>query len=323
MKTYWIGIDGGGTKTSAVIGDNTGQLLAVYDGQSGNVTAISIEQLVERIHHIIEQLLVKSNIELSSVHMIFAALAGVDRQGEQQKMDEAFQHSSIHKKLRIQSDVHAALAAGTWGREGTLMIAGTGAILFGWHQNKSFRIGGWGYLLGDEGSGYHLGKLAIRSILQAQDQQLALKPFQKAILEFVGIKHPEELITAVYSSSNPVAVISSISKIVLHAYKKDEVAQKIISTVHEALLALIHLGYERMDHTKPLILHGGLFANEFFYQDFVQMVSIKYPKLFVMKPSVAEAVGAYLLALIESGVLIDDERKQTIERTWRKLEKCK
>ncbi|WP_274308156.1 BadF/BadG/BcrA/BcrD ATPase family protein [Solibacillus daqui] len=320
LDAYWIGIDGGGTKTSAVIGDSNGQLLAVYYGQSGNLTAISIEQLVERIHHIIEHLLVKSNIELSSVNLIFAALAGADRQGEQQKIYEAFQHSPILKKLRVQSDVHAALASGTWSREGTLMIAGTGAILFGWHQNKSFRIGGWGYLLGDEGSGYHLGKLAIRSILQAQDQNVALRPFQKAILDFIKVKHPEELITTIYSSSNPVTVISSVSKIVINAYEEDDVAKTIISTVLEALLALVKSGYERMDIMKPLVLHGGLFSDESFYRDFVQIISSNYPKLIVKKPNVIGAVGAYILALLESDVFLDDERKQNIQRTWSQLE---
>ena len=142
VKAYWIGIDGGGTKTTAVIGNRSGQIIAMYYGKSGNLTAISIEQLYERLNDIIEHLLVEADVEMDSVETIFAALAGADRISEQKKIYQAFQQSPIFDKLRVQSDVHAALATGTWGREGTLMIAGTGSILFGWHQNKSFRIGG-------------------------------------------------------------------------------------------------------------------------------------------------------------------------------------
>ena len=320
VKAYWIGIDGGGTKTTAVIGNCSGQIIAKYYGESGNLTAISIEQLYERLNDIIEHLLMKANVEMDSVEIIFAALAGADRISEQKKIYQAFQQSPIFDKLRVQSDVHAALATGTWGREGTLMIAGTGSIIFGWHQDKSFRIGGWGYLLGDEGSGYHLGKLALRSILRAYDQNLKLKPFQEEILNYFEMKSPPEIITTIYSSPNPVTIISSISKIVLTAYKEDDSAKEIISIIHGELLHLIELAYDRIDFTKPLVLHGGLFSNELFYSEFVNRVSLKFSNLYVTKPHVIGAVGAYILALLENDIAIDDEVKQNIQLTWHQLE---
>lgn len=134
----WIGIDGGGTKTTAVIGDESGHLLAVAKGSSGNLTAISTEQLYTLINELIDQLLIKTGAALTDVEMVFAAMAGADRQAEQQKIYDAFKHSPVLEKLKIQSDIHAALAAGSWGREGTLLIAGTGAIIFGYEQQKHF-----------------------------------------------------------------------------------------------------------------------------------------------------------------------------------------
>ena len=148
-EKFWIGIDGGGTKTTAVIGDKNGHLRAVSKGSSGNLTAISPEQLYTLLTDLIRQLLKKTGVALSDVETIFAAMAGADRQEEQQKIYDAFHQSPILPKLKVQSDVHAALASGTWGKEGTLIIAGTGAVLFGYQKQRTFRVGGWGYLLGD------------------------------------------------------------------------------------------------------------------------------------------------------------------------------
>ena len=220
----------------------------------------------------------------------------------------------------MQSDVYAALASGTWGKEGTLIIAGTGAILFGYQNQKTFRVGGWGYLLGDEGSGYHLGKLAIRSILKADDEQTPLEPFQKAVLAHFNAHTPQQLITKVYSSRNPVATISSASKLVLAAFEEDPTAKMIVKTTQEELIALIESAYTRMDCTKPVVLHGGLFSNDVFYHEFKNNVLMRYPNLIITKPNVSGAVGAYLLAIHESEITINHQMKQKIHQSWRLLE---
>ncbi|MBD8034239.1 MULTISPECIES: N-acetylglucosamine kinase [Solibacillus] len=316
----WIGIDGGGTKTIAVIGNESGRLLAAAKGSSSNLTAISTEQLYTLINNLIDQLLMKTGVALSDVETIFAAMAGADRQAEQQKIYDAFLQSPVLAKLKVQSDIHAALAAGTWGREGTLLIAGTGAIIFGYEQQNTFRVGGWGYLLGDEGSGYHLGKLAIRSVLKAHDDKMPLKLFQKEILTHFNVLSPDQLITKVYSSTNPVAAISSVSRIVLDAFEEDTLAKAIVYTVQEALLELIESAYSRIDRTKPVVLHGGLFSNNIFYEEFNMRFSSRFPDLIALKPTISGTVGAYLLALHENKIEVSDPVKQMIQQTWRLLE---
>ena len=319
-QKFLIGIDGGGTKTTAVIGDENGHLLAVVKGSSGNLTAISLEQLYTLITDLIEQLVKKANVEIADIAMIFAAMAGAARSEEQQSIYKAFQQSPVLEKMNIQSDTHAALAAGTWGKEGTIIIAGTGAILFGYKHEKSFRIGGWGYLLGDEGSGYHLGKLAIRSILHAQDNQQELRPFQQAILSHFDVQSPNQLITKIYTSLNPVTAISSTSKLVLAAFEEDPTARSIVKDVQEELLKLIESAYARIDYTKPIVLHGGLFSNHLFYREFENRVSVRFPELVVTKPNVPGAVGAYLLALHEKKIDVSEQMKRNIQQTWRLLE---
>lgn len=316
----WIGIDGGGTKTIAVIGDEHGYLFAIAKGSSGNLTAISSGQLYTLINNLIDQLLMKTGAALSDVETVFAAMAGADRQTEQQKIYNTFQQSPIHAKLKVQSDIHAALAAGAWGREGTLIIAGTGAIVFGYEQQKTFRIGGWGYLLGDEGSGYHLGQLAIRSVLKANDDQVPLKSFQKAILTHFNVLSPDQLITKVYSSANPVAAISSVSRLVLEAFEEDALAKLIVKTVQDALFGLIESAYSRIERSKPIVLHGGLFSNNIFYKEFKVRFSTQFPDLSALKPSISGAVGAYLLALHGNEIEVSNPVKQTIQQTWRLLE---
>lgn len=316
----WIGIDGGGTKTTAVIGDESGHLLAVAKGSSGNLTAISTEQLYTLLNELINQLLKKTGSVLTDVKLVFAAMAGADRQAEQQKVYDAFKQSPVLEKLKIQSDIHAALAAGTWGREGTLLIAGTGAIIFGYEQRNTFRVGGWGYLLGDEGSGYHLGKLAIRSVLEAHDGKASLKPFQEKILTHFNVLSPDQLITKIYGSPNPVTAISSVSRIVLDAIEENQLAKSIVGAAQEALIELIENAYSRIDRRKPVVLHGGLFSNNAFYEEFTVRFSSRFPDLIALKPTISGTVGAYLLALHEKNIEVSDQDKQTIQQTWRLLE---
>ncbi|MEG0472267.1 MAG: BadF/BadG/BcrA/BcrD ATPase family protein [Solibacillus sp.] len=316
-KQYLIGIDGGGTKTRCVIGDLEGNIIGRHQSTSGNINAISLTELHDMLNDIIETVLLQAKIPLRDVHQIFICLAGADRVAEKDKIHQSFAEGTLFDKMVIQSDAHAALAAGTWGNSGTLLIAGTGSIVFGRNGDRYFRVGGWGYLLGDEGSGFHLGKLAIRSILKSYDGKLPMRPFQQKILTQFHVQHPPDIISKIYSHKTPVPIIASICSDVLLAFKNgDELAKEIIQLTQEELIRLIQLAQDQMDMDKPLVLHGGLFSNTAFFEAFCKQLKQQYPMLTFTKPEVSGEVGSYILAMRASRILIDEAMKQNIKNSW-------
>ncbi|ATP41894.1 N-acetylglucosamine kinase [Solibacillus sp. R5-41] len=316
-KQYLIGIDGGGTKTRCVIGDFEGNIIGSKVSTSGNINAIPLTELHDMLNNVIETILSQTKINLLDVQQIFICLAGADRVAEKEDIHQSFAGSALFDKMTIQSDAHAALAAGTWGSSGTLLIAGTGSIIFGRKGDYYFRVGGWGYLLGDEGSGFHLGKLAIRSILKSYDAKLPLRPFQQKILTQFQVQHPPDIISKIYSHKAPVPIIASICRDVLLAFEKgDELAKEIVQLIQEELIRLIQLAQYQMDMEKPLVLHGGLFSNTAFYEAFCKLLKQKFPMLKFTKPEVSGEVGAYILAMHANQIIIDEMMKESIKNSW-------
>lgn len=316
-KQYLIGIDGGGTKTRCVIGDIEGNIIAHEVSTSGNMNTISLTQLQNMLKNMVETILLKRNIPLHDVLQILLCLAGADRVSEKEKIYQSFAGSELFDKIIVQSDAHAALAGGTWGNSGTLLIAGTGSIVYGWDGEQYFRVGGWGYLLGDEGSGFYLGKLAIRSILESHDAKLSMRPFQQIILTHFHVQHPPDIISKIYSHKAPVSHIASICNEVLLAFESgDALACQIVQQTQDELIRLIRLAQYQMDMEKPLVLHGGLFTNSAFYKAFCQQLKQQFPKLKYTKPEVSGEVGAYILALHANQIFIDEVIKENIITSW-------
>lgn len=320
-KKYLIGIDGGGTKTRCVIGDIEGNIIGSKVSTSGNISSIPLTQLHDMLKNMIETTLTKTNIPIEDVVQIFICLAGADRLNEREKIHQSFAGSKLFDKIIIQSDAHAALAAGVWGNSGTLLIAGTGSIVYGWDGEQYFRVGGWGYLLGDEGSGFYLGKLAIRSILESHDAKLPMRPFQQHILTHFHVQHPPDIISKIYSHKAPVSHIASICNEVLSAFESgDKVASEIVQLTQDELFRLIRLAQSQMDMEKPLVLHGGLFTNSAFYEAFCKQIKQQFPTLKYTKPEVSGEVGAYILAMRANQILIDEVIKQNIINSWKNVE---
>lgn len=319
-KQYFIGIDGGGTKTRCVIGDAEGNIIGYKVSTSGNISSIPLMQLHDMLQDMIETILLQTKISLRDVHKVFICLAGADRSAEKDKIHQSFLGSALFDKIMIQSDAHAALAAGTWGNSGTLLIAGTGSIVFGRKDDDYFRVGGWGYLLGDEGSGFHLGKLAVQSILESHDAKLPLRPFQIEILARFHILHPPDIISKIYSKKAPVPIIASICSNVLLAFEiGDELAGEMVHLAQRELIRLIRLAQPQMEIRKPLVLHGGLFNNNAFYDSFCKQLKQQLPTMEFLKPEIPGEVGAYILAMNVNESLMNNAMKENIKNSWNSI----
>lgn len=161
---FYLGIDGGGTKTDFALADGDGRLLRRLTKGPCNPTAQGVDCALELLESGISEVIGAIPPEQISV---FAGMAGGS--GEPGRvLTERLQHQGF-ARVQAGGDYRNAVAAGLQGRDGLVVIMGTGSSVFSVKDEKVTRVGGYGYLFGDEGSGYAVGRDGVRAVLAAQD----------------------------------------------------------------------------------------------------------------------------------------------------------
>jgi len=152
-------------------------------------------------------------------------------------------------------------------QSGILVSAGTGSIcLIRTPDQRFVQIGGWGFLLGDEGSGFDIGRRAIKSVLLDFSKNQSLSDFSQKILLFYGLEKPGNMISIIYSSINPPKLIASCARFVCEeADKGDKQALEIVNQTTEALIDYAIQAIELLDQddreSYKVALAGGIFRN--------------------------------------------------------------
>jgi N-acetylglucosamine kinase-like BadF-type ATPase len=323
-KKRLIGIDGGGSKTSCVIGDEQGNILSFAMGTSSNIHGIPPQKVYQTLTQLIYKVMKDSKSTIHQIEAIHLCLAGADREHDQKVIKDLFNNTLYERKIKIRNDAEAALASGTWGHSGILLIAGTGSIVYVVcnETNTKMRVGGWGYLLGDEGSGFYIGQRALRAILKAYDFRGQETDLTSLVLNHFKIQQAPELLK-LYSVENFVPEIARISQIVLEAAKKeDAVAINILEDAVLELVQMVKVAYKHQSQIKEslLVLHGGLFSDDYFKILFVKSLEQVIGDIQIVLPEIPAVIGAYLLAMKDSGLIIDDNIKRNIKFSWNEID---
>jgi len=326
-QQYFIGIDGGGTKTLCVLGDAGGAIVAASRGPGSNVMSRPWPEVQSTVAGLIFDVLGKSGVDRSRIGGVFLGLAGSDRASEQQRwlgyLHERF--PDWRGKITLHNDAFAALAAGTWGSAGIVLVAGTGSIACGYDPENGLyvRAGGWGYLLGDEGSGFDMGRRGLMAILRRHDGRGAETLLADLVLGDLGLGSPEQLITHYYGQPDVRRAMADAARYVLEAARLgDRVAGDIVRQSAEQLASLaetVRLGMKADKHAL-LVLSGGLFTDETFCRTFLETPAAKSGIYTIRRPVLPAAVGSYLLAMKHAGLAVSEQMKQRIEETWKEKE---
>jgi N-acetylglucosamine kinase-like BadF-type ATPase len=194
-------------------------------------------------------------------------LAGAGRPDDQMRFTSWAAEYGIATNVRCVSDAEIILAAGTPEQWGVALISGTGS--FCWARapdGSSLRVGGWGYLLGDEGSGYDLAVRALRIAAQTADGRAAAHALLAAVLEYWGLDQPTQLISYVYRAELTRASIAEVSKLILHlAEAGDMHAIGLVERAASELADMVTVAVSRLGiDAPPVALAGGLFATSMF-----------------------------------------------------------
>ncbi|RMF55801.1 MAG: hypothetical protein D6748_14705 [Calditrichaeota bacterium] len=241
---YYIGVDGGGSKTTSILTDLQGNVIRTARHGPGNIAVLDRGSIAQLIRRVINDLLQGENIE--QVRWTTFAFAGAGRSKEKEIAGEIIKGAGI-KHFNIMTDAEILYYSIFGDEAGILISAGTGSICLIKDENNQFQqIGGWGYLLGDEGGGFDIGHQAIRKAINEMDIGEPPSLLTKELLSFYGLQRVDELISITYSSHNPQRLVASCAKLVCDLAEKGEPNAEAI--VDSAATALLNLAMKALEH---------------------------------------------------------------------------
>lgn len=227
---YVIAVDGGGMKTVGLLADGTGAVLANAEAGASNAHAVALNVVKKNLSSLISQLTSSAGIESNQVGGICLGLAGIDRPADKVLISKIVGEFVPSAKILAMNDSVIALIGGCLKPYGIIVVAGTGSIAYGINkQGNDARAGGWGHILGDEGSGYAIGLKALRAVCRAHDGRGTETILMELVLKTLALNTPEDLIGWVKEIDGDKATIGEVAPLVFQAFERgDQVAKEIL-----------------------------------------------------------------------------------------------
>ncbi len=292
----YIGVDGGGTGTQAVWGTGADHVLGTLELGPTNRHSVGDQAVEKAIADIVHHFDAEENASLQ--HICFSG-AGVDTPGDEAFIESAFRKAGYTGKLTVCNDAVGALTGANGGLHGGVLICGTGSIATAVDPDgKISRVGGWGHLIGDEGSGYALGIQAVRAITMAQDGRKPQTSLTEDVKDYLSQESIDDLIPFLYGEGASKEHVAALAPVVIAAAQTDAVADQIVADqVDEVVLMVKALSKQIGTKEFSLGLCGSLVTKSDRYRNRV-IAGIKkvLPGVKPHLPLYEPAVGALLLA---------------------------
>ena len=303
--TYFLGVDGGGTKTLAAICDADGHVLGSGLGGPSNIDDVGLEVATANIAQAVRAARAVAGLEPQPFAGAFLGLAGVVSERDRALVHGIAQRLELAKLTGVNHDCHIALAGGLSGRSGAVLIVGTGSSCYGvGGSGQSWRSGGWGSLISDEGSGYFLGRDGLIAAVRSLDGRGPTSSLARALLKRLGVTQPDDLLHRLYVTGLTRTEIAALAPITLGcAADGDEAALEIVERGCDLLAECVaavakHLRLERFE----LVVVGGLYSESLLVQNMLQGTLLQsIPQCRIVSPELPPVLGACLLALEQSG----------------------
>lgn len=255
--SVYAAIDGGGTTTDVVLVDTSGAVRARLQAPTSNPTVIGHEASAGLLTSVLGEALAK--VPLARLEAAWFGLSGADRDVDRSRLLPALERLLAVPRLTNDAElVCGSLPSNT----GIALIAGTGSIAFGIDLlGRRARSGGWGHIIGDEGSGYGLVRDALRAVARAVDGRGPATALRPMFTTELHVERDQDLITWTYDPGRTKADIAALAHLVFRAAAdQDPAASKIIETGANDLADLVHTVGDKLDLPTPLPLAmtGGL-----------------------------------------------------------------
>lgn len=275
---YYLGIDGGGTRTTASVCDENGALMCKVTGKTINFYSVGIENARKNLSEIISD--IYKNIGEVTFENAFIGCSALDDRADRDTVNSLCDGVIKSKSIVMDSDTYVALFSGETALPRAVVICGTGSMVTGLDE-KIYTKGGWGHIIGDGGSAYSIAVNGLSEAVNLFDENKLNEPLVKSAQEFFKKDNLREIIDFVYNESTTKDVIADFAKCVsVEAENGDKTSLDIIKGECNKLLRTVCSLINEMNSCEILYLYGGVFQNNALFKEyFINAFNEKYPSI--------------------------------------------
>lgn len=290
-----VGVDAGGSKTIAALAQD-GELLRTREGIAANPSSRGVEAASDTLVETIT-----GALDGAQPHAIFVGAAGARRPQLAQAIKQTLESRFPRANVRVSDDGCIALRASLPEGDGSVLIAGTGSFAYAERGGEQFHAGGYGYLVGDEGSGFAIGSAAIRLLLRSFDGRAPRDAFLDEVAAYLEAREALDVLGRVYGNPHAVTQIAGLARVVIDAANRgDRSANKIVQGAALELADLVKSLIKRAglsESEAPIVFAGGLLASNTLLS-FLLETRLKndLPRMPILKGAVEPYRGALILA---------------------------
>ena len=263
-----LGIDGGGTRTTAFLArvSRPDEILGRGTAGPSNQRAVGPRMAMNNLDLAVQEAFENAQMDRQTVAAACLGLAGADRTSDRSVVQDWAQEARLARKIQVVNDAMPLLHVGAADGHGIALIAGTGSLAWGRNpQNQTARSGGWGYLFGDEGSAFAIGRALLQAVSCSSDGRGPATCLVDDVLQQLQISSAAEIVTAVYSHEIPRSVIDSLAPLAFSAADRmDVVACDILNGAATELAAMVVAVARRLNMIDrlPLALTGSVLLKQ-------------------------------------------------------------
>ena len=325
MEKFIIGIDGGGTKTHAVFLSLKGEILGQTTVGPSNYQQAGKKGIQEVCKAILKHL-PEQGLDSQNIARWVLGLAGAGRPADQLAVREAVEELGFQNRVTVENDGLIALVGAFSGEPGIILISGTGSICYGMNAaDKMARSGGWGYLLGDEGSGYFIGNQALIAALKDLDGRGEKTVLRQKFESFYNVATIDLIVPQIYNGSIRKEDVAGLAPSVFEAADRgDAVAEAIVSRAGRELGKMaVAVAKQLQLEDQPIRVApiGSVLKNQQeklvpFIEEELKSVS---NTVYFQQPQYPPAVGAAIVGLKKEKIPVTLEILENIATTFSRL----
>ena len=287
---YYLGIDGGGTRTTAAISDEKGNIIFKSVGKTINYYSVGMDVARENLSCILDDIKTKTGCEI--FEGAFVGCSALDDEADAKTIEALCGGIINAKKLKMNSDVYVALASCGEEECRAVAICGTGSMTTGVTEKGDIIVkGGWGHIIGDEGSAYSIAVNALRACCILFDEKREA-PLIEAAKKYFGVDNFRKAIDIIYSSDTSKDKIAGFAEFV-GVIESDVIAETIIiNEAHNYSRTVLSL-LDDLVNCSALYLYGGVFQHNIFFRNiFEEDIRVVYPDMKIELLTIPPEEGA-------------------------------
>ncbi len=291
---YYLGIDGGGTRTTAAVSDENGKLILKKEGKTINFYSVGMETAKNNLDSLIGEIC--NELDCNSFEGVFIGCSALDAKADDATL-KALCGNINAKEIEMNSDLYIALKSMGDAECPCVAICGTGSMATGIDKYGNTVVsGGWGHIIGDEGSGYAIAVNALKSCCEMCDKGES-SPLLKAAESYFGVSDFRKAIDIIYSEETTKDKIAGFASDIGKLTLTDSIAKDIVISEAKAFAKTVLILLSKIGTCSALGLYGGIFVhNTLFTENFTNDIKAVYSDLDIKTLTVPPEESALELA---------------------------